>query len=96
MDPDDVIKNEMYMHLEVMFFYTKTFFVRYAVEFDSNPSFHIIFLYIGPRSIALQDLGMFGSINRLIYFLEVAGWFISCSRKVVVQFIFRSGLSYPR
>jgi len=28
MDLEDVIKNEMYMHLEVMFFYTKTIFVR--------------------------------------------------------------------
>jgi len=49
MDLEDVIKNEMYMHLEVMFFYTKTFFVRYAVGFDTKMSFHIIFF--------IEDLG---------------------------------------
>jgi len=40
--------------------------------------------------MALQDLGMFGSMNRLIYFLEFGGWVISCSKKVVVQFVISS------
>jgi len=36
MDLEDVIQNDMYMHLEVMFFYTKTFFVQYAFEFGTR------------------------------------------------------------
>jgi len=55
MDLEDVIQNEMYMHLEVMFFYTKTFFVQYAVEFDTKNVIPHKILYIGPRSTALQD-----------------------------------------